>query len=667
MKSAERDGERLERLRNSPSSEEAVRFDNELGCERLRPQLLGLMATLGPLARAPAAAEVSNGVSPDTKATSEVARLAAPSPATEVAPSTPDEICKRDEERLDRLRSNPSGDEAARFANELGCEKLRPHLLGLMETFGYSAPAPPAAEVSDGVSPNAQAPSEAARLTAPSPGPDLANASAVVAGNAAAPPPAQTSAPDNSVRGVSDKESPDAKAASEAARPATPSPGSEAAPSAPDEICKRDEERLVRLRNSPSSDEVARFANELRCATLRPQLLRLMESLGSAATTPAAAEAPNGASPDAKAAREAVGPAPPSPGRDVANASAVVAGNGAAPPPALTSAPDNAVRGVSDKESPDAKAASDAARPAPPSPGPDVANVTAVAAAPLPGPTSATQENAARGVTNKEIAFGMAAPFSGASRELGRQIKIGVETAFSQINDAGGVNGRLLRLVSADDGYEPTRTANAMQVLCDKDHVFGFIGNVGTPTAAVALPFALDHRALFFGAFSGANLLRRDPPDRYVFNYRASYAEETDAVVHYLVKVRRIQPKEIVVFAQQDSYGDSGYAGVQKAVRSLPGDNPDIVRLNYKRNTVDVQDAVNGLRAFKGQIKAVVMVASYRAAAKFIEKTRDLYPSLIYTNVSFVGSTALADELTLLGPRYAAGVIVTQVVPAINS
>jgi branched-chain amino acid transport system substrate-binding protein len=272
-----------------------------------------------------------------------------------------------------------------------------------------------------------------------------------------------------------------------------------------------------------------------------------------------------------------------------------------------------------------------------------------------------------QGVTDKEVSFGMAAPFSGASRELGRQMQIGVETAFGQINSAGGANGRLLRLVAADDGYEPEKTADAMHLLYDKEKVFGFIGNVGTPTAAVALPFALDHRALFFGAFTGASLLRRDPPDRYVFNYRASYAEETKAVVHYLVKVRRIQPKEIVVFAQQDSYGDSGYAGVQKAVRSLPGDNPDVVRLNYKRNTIDVQGAVDWLRAYKGQIKAVIMIASYRAAAKFIEKTRDLYPSMIYTNVSFVGSTALADELMLLGPRYATGVIVTQVVPAINS
>jgi ABC-type branched-subunit amino acid transport system substrate-binding protein len=282
-------------------------------------------------------------------------------------------------------------------------------------------------------------------------------------------------------------------------------------------------------------------------------------------------------------------------------------------------------------------------------------------------PSAIAADDGVRGITDKQILFGIAAPFSGASRELGRQMKMGLDTAFDQLNDAGGVNGRQLRLVAADDGYEPTRTIDAMRELYEKDRVFGFIGNVGTPTAAVALPFALEHRALFFGAFSGANLLRRDPPDRYVFNFRASYAEETDAVMRYLLKVRRLQPREIVVFAQRDSFGDSGYDGVSKAVRALPGDNPPIVRLGYKRNTVDVQDAVTQLAAFKGRIKAVVMVASYRAAAKFIEKTRDLYPAMIYTNVSFVGSTALADELMLLGPKYANGVVVTQVVPAVNS
>ena len=306
-----------------------------------------------------------------------------------------------------------------------------------------------------------------------------------------------------------------------------------------------------------------------------------------------------------------------------------------------------------------------------PSPSPSLAAVIAPSSAtaataptaPLPQPLPTST---ARGVTANEIRFGIVGPFSGPTKELGRQMKLGIDAAFNRVNDAGGVEGRMLKLISADDGYEPSRTADAMKQLYDKEQVFGFIGNVGTPTAAVAVPFALERRTLFFGAFTGANILRNDPPDRYVFNYRASYAEETAAVVHYLIKLRRLQPKQIAVFAQQDSYGDAGFAGVAKAFRSLGLNDAAIMRLNYKRNTVDVDDAVNQLKAQKLQIRAVVMVASYRAAAKFIEKTRDLFPGMIYSNVSFVGSTSLAEELMLLGPRYASGIIVTQVVPAVG-
>ena len=204
-----------------------------------------------------------------------------------------------------------------------------------------------------------------------------------------------------------------------------------------------------------------------------------------------------------------------------------------------------------------------------------------------------------RGVTDREIRLGIAAPFSGAAKELGRQMKLGIDTAFNQVNDAGGIEGRMLRLIAADDGYEPTRTAEAMKQLYEKDQVFGIIGNVGTPTAVVAVPYALERRMLFFGAFTGANVLRNDPPDRYVFNYRASYAEETDAVVRYLVKIRKLQPRQIAVFAQQDSYGDAGFAGVAKAFRTLGASDSSILRLNYKRNTVDVDDAVNQLKAQK--------------------------------------------------------------------
>jgi len=276
-----------------------------------------------------------------------------------------------------------------------------------------------------------------------------------------------------------------------------------------------------------------------------------------------------------------------------------------------------------------------------------------------------------RGVTDSEIRFGISAPFSGAAKELGQNMKLGIEAAFRVANAKGGVHGRQLRLIAADDGYEPTRTALTMKQLYESDQVFSVVGNVGTPTAVVGLPYALERKMLFFGAFTGAGLLRSDPPDRYVFNYRASYAEETEATVQYLVKVKRLKPAQIAVFAQQDAYGDSGFAGVAKAIRSFGGDDSKILRLNYQRNTVDVDDAVAQLQAHNSNrsllpIRAVIMVPAYRAAAKFIEKTRDLYPDMIYTSVSFVGSTALANELMLLGQKFAKGVIVTQVVPALD-
>src|SRR6266566_4934523 len=282
---------------------------------------------------------------------------------------------------------------------------------------------------------------------------------------------------------------------------------------------------------------------------------------------------------------------------------------------------------------------------------------------------------AVRGVTDSEIRFGISAPFTGPAKELGQNMKLGIEAAFNVANANGGVHSRQLRLVAVDDGYEPARTATTMKQLYERDQVFSVIGNVGTPTAVVALPYALDRKMLFFGAFTGAGLLRNDPPDRYVFNYRASYAEETAAVVSYLVKVRHLLPEQIAVFAQQDAYGDAGFTGVEKAIRSLQGGNETpILRLNYQRNTVDVDNAVAQLQQGNAQlqqkrhapIKAVIMVPAYRAAAKFIEKTRALYPDMIYTSVSFVGSTALADELMLLGKKYATGVIVTQVVPAVD-
>ena len=163
----------------------------------------------------------------------------------------------------------------------------------------------------------------------------------------------------------------------------------------------------------------------------------------------------------------------------------------------------------------------------------------AASAAAVPAATA----RAVRGVTDHEILMGMSAAFSGQSQELGNRMKLGIETGFAQVNDAGGVAGRKLRLVALDDGYEGTRALENMNELLEQRKVFGVIGNVGTPTAQQTVPFAVKNRMLFFGAFTGSSLLRKDPPDRYVFNYRASYADETAKMVHYLLNVKRIDPR----------------------------------------------------------------------------------------------------------------------------
>lgn len=268
-----------------------------------------------------------------------------------------------------------------------------------------------------------------------------------------------------------------------------------------------------------------------------------------------------------------------------------------------------------------------------------------------------------RGVADDEVVLGMASPFSGANRELGRGMRAGVEAAIAEVNAAGGVHGRRLRLVAVDDGYEPSRTLPAMRQLVEKERVFAVVGNVGTPTAAVSIPYCTAQKVVFLGALSGGDLLRRIPPDRYVFNFRPSYAEETAAAVRWLVGTRRIAPGRIAVFAQEDEFGESGWRGATEELRTRGADPARILRLGYRRNSAEVSAAVATLEARAAEVDAVLMVATYQAAAAFLRGVRAAGLRQVTTNVSAVDSNALAEELAAGGPRATEGVFVTQIVP----
>ena len=264
----------------------------------------------------------------------------------------------------------------------------------------------------------------------------------------------------------------------------------------------------------------------------------------------------------------------------------------------------------------------------------------------------------------KPLVFGMSTALTGPASDLGQEMRAGVLAAFEEANRAGGINGSHLELISYDDGYEPKRTVPNMNRLITEDQVLGIIGNVGTPTAVAALPVAAKELIPFVFPYTGAGVLRRNPADPNVINFRASYAEETAAMVDALIEGTGILPTEIAFFTQRDAYGDAGFYGGLKALRRHGAKDTDhIPHGRYERNSLAVENGVADLLLAPIQPKAVILVGTYAPCAKAIRLAKEAGLEALFLNVSFVGATSLAKELGEAGD----GVIVTQVVPHFDS
>ena len=256
------------------------------------------------------------------------------------------------------------------------------------------------------------------------------------------------------------------------------------------------------------------------------------------------------------------------------------------------------------------------------------------------------------GVTADRILFGQSAALGGPAADLGTEMRRGIAAAFEEINRQGGVGGRRLELRAYDDHYEPEQAIANTLKLIEQDDVFALIGAVGTPTSAAAEPIARAAGVPFIAPFTGAEFLR-DPALAGVVNVRASYFEETEAMVERLIADRGVS--RIGVLYQDDSYGRSGLAGVQRALDrrglELAGTG------TYQRNTTAVKTALLGLS--RQNPEAIIVVGAYLPSAVFTQWARKLGVEALILNVSFVGSYALADAVGAAGD----GVYITQVVP----
>ena len=257
------------------------------------------------------------------------------------------------------------------------------------------------------------------------------------------------------------------------------------------------------------------------------------------------------------------------------------------------------------------------------------------------------------GISDDSVLFGQSAAFSGPARELGINMRLGIEAAFAEVNRNGGVHGRQLLLTHLDDTYEPELAATNTRELIRSHGVFALIGEVGTPTSRSATPVAADENTPFIAPFTGAEFLR-DSHWSNIINLRASYNQETEEMVERFTKDLGIE--RIGVLYQDDSFGRAGYTGALAALQRRDM-KPVAVGL-YPRNTTAVKTALLDLS--KGRPEGIIMVGAYEPIGTFIQWARETgLVSAEFITISFVGSNALARHL---GPD-GEGVFVTQVVP----
>jgi branched-chain amino acid transport system substrate-binding protein len=258
---------------------------------------------------------------------------------------------------------------------------------------------------------------------------------------------------------------------------------------------------------------------------------------------------------------------------------------------------------------------------------------------------------AAQGITDSQVVLGQSVALTGPAQQLGLDMQLGASIYFNHVNRTGGVNGRRIVLKTLDDGYEATRAAENTRKLINDEKVFALFGYVGTPTSQASLPIFTEAHVPFVGPFTGAELLR-NPVNPYVFNVRASYFDETEAIVQHLTAM---SVNRIAVFYQNDAYGQAGLAGVERALKKR---NLEVIgKGTVERNTVEVKKAVEEIK--KASPQAVVMIGAYKGCAAFIRDMKQAGANPTFWNVSFVGSKALAKELDKEGR----GVQISQVVP----
>jgi ABC-type branched-subunit amino acid transport system substrate-binding protein len=269
-----------------------------------------------------------------------------------------------------------------------------------------------------------------------------------------------------------------------------------------------------------------------------------------------------------------------------------------------------------------------------------------LAAAALAAPAAALAQGAAGA-----IVVGQSAPLSGSNKDLGTDIRNGALAYFKRVNDAGGVHGRKIELVSLDDANDTKRSEANTRQLLEQNSPIALYGYGSATLSRPALPLVEAAKIPFVAPFTGADPMRKF--NRYVYNHRASYADELEKIIeHYTT----FGVKRIAVLYYDDAVGKENFAAVDRALKSR-----NLAPVAVAAVTRTQTDFTKDLAAVgKSNPDVVILTTLYKTSSDFIKGMKKAGIGTQFVSTSFAGSTALANSLGADG----LGVAMSQVVPS---
>ena len=264
---------------------------------------------------------------------------------------------------------------------------------------------------------------------------------------------------------------------------------------------------------------------------------------------------------------------------------------------------------------------------------------------------TANVHSAQQGVTDTEILLGSIQDLSGPLAGFGKQDRLGMILAVDEINEQGGINGRKLRLIVEDSGYEPKRAVLAAQKLVNQDKIFMMMGHIGTAQNMAAIPVQFDANIINFFPVTAAREMY-EPFHRLKYSFAATYFDQMRRAVPQMIKEKGL--KKVCTIYQDDDFGLEVLRGGEAGLKTMGMDYTE--KTSFKRGSTDFSSQVAKMKA--AGCEMVVLGTIIRETIGTIGESRKTG-----FNPVFLGSSAAyTDLIHKLGGKAMDGLYATMTV-----